>query len=69
MANDFPKIFSEGWERFKSAVPSYDKPYYNKQAEAVLQCGDPVFGFRNISALTVAKIAVLSLIPARANSI
>ncbi|SMF84869.1 hypothetical protein SAMN06296036_1641 [Pseudobacteriovorax antillogorgiicola] len=45
MANDFLKIFSDGWGRFKSAVPSYDRLHYNKQVEAVLRCGDPVFGF------------------------
>ncbi|NRA63250.1 MAG: transposase zinc-binding domain-containing protein [Pseudobacteriovorax sp.] len=55
MANDFLKIFSDGWERFKSAVPSYDKPHYNKQVEAVLRCGDPVFGFSQYLCLNCGK--------------
>ncbi len=55
MANDFLKIFSKGWERFKSAVPSYDKPHYNKQVEAVLRCGDPVFGFSQYLCLNCGK--------------
>ena len=55
MANDFLKIFSDGWEKFKSAVPSYDKPHYNKQVEAVLRCGDPVFGFSQYFCLNCGK--------------
>jgi hypothetical protein len=55
MANDFLKIFSDGWERFKSAVHSYNKTHYNKQVEAVLRCGDPVFGFSQYFCLNCGK--------------
>ena len=55
MANDFLKIFSDGWEKFKSAVPSYDRPHYNKQVEAVLRCADPVFGSSQYFCLNCGK--------------
>ncbi|SMF71061.1 hypothetical protein SAMN06296036_12618 [Pseudobacteriovorax antillogorgiicola] len=45
MVNDFLKIFSDSWMKFKSAVPSYDKAHYSKQVEAVLRCSNPEFGF------------------------
>lgn len=55
MANDFLKIFSDSWGKFKSAVPSYDRPHCNKQVEAVLRCGDPVFGCSQFLCLNCGK--------------
>lgn len=55
MANDFLKIFSDDWERFKSVVPSYDNPHCNKQVEAILGCGNPQFGFSQYMCMHCGK--------------
>ena len=49
------RMFSDFWETFKSAYPTYDNNFYNSSIEAIFRCSDPEFGFKQFMCLSCGK--------------
>ena len=54
-SNKFTAIFTENWERFKSAYPAYDNQHVNRQIKLVLNCSDPQYGFKQYMCTSCGK--------------
>lgn len=49
------RMFSDFWETFKSAYPTYDNNFYNSSIEAIFRCSDPEFGFKQFMCLSCGR--------------